>query len=325
MTFSDRTIGKHTGAARHGGPLLFVFGAMHGNEPAGPTAIAEVFSMLENEPFRNPFFEFRGAMVGLVGHLRAFEKGLRFIEKDLNRIWSPDHVDAVLRSKKADLPPESLEMREILDTLKTEIDDRRPDEIWLLDLHTTSARGGIFSIPSEDEGSLFLAREIHAPVVRDLLDGLENTTLHFFSKENFEWAGLFDGLEKRPRSVVAVAFEAGQHFDPESASRSVAAVVQCLRAVGCVKKEDVESQHEAVLRRFSDGLPTETRLAHVHKIHAGDDFEMRPGFSNFQKIEKGQRLADDRNGPILAPIDAHILMPLYQKQGGDGFFLVEEI
>ncbi|MGB0432056.1 MAG: hypothetical protein ACPGLV_16395 [Bacteroidia bacterium] len=46
-------------------------------------------------------------------------------------------------------------------------------------------------------------------------------------------------------------------------------------------------------------------------------------FLNFQKIEKGTLLATDKNGPIYCEQDCFMLMPLYQKQGSDGFFLIE--
>jgi succinylglutamate desuccinylase len=52
---------------------------------------------------------------------------------------------------------------------------------------------------------------------------------------------------------------------------------------------------------------------------------MRPGFRNFQAVKKKEILADDRKGSIKAIDNGLILMPLYQKQGNDGFFLVRTI
>ena len=52
---------------------------------------------------------------------------------------------------------------------------------------------------------------------------------------------------------------------------------------------------------------------------------MKEGFKNFDRIEKGQLLATDRHGNILSPTDGLILMPLYQKQGENGFFIVREV
>jgi hypothetical protein len=63
----------------------------------------------------------------------------------------------------------------------------------------------------------------------------------------------------------------------------------------------------------------------VHLIQPGDGFAMRPGYRNFQKVKKGEHLADDHKGPIVSSIDGLVLMPLYQSQGSNGFFLVREV
>lgn len=46
------------------------------------------------------------------------------------------------------------------------------------------------------------------------------------------------------------------------------------------------------------------------------DLESRVSFG------KGVQLASDNSGEIKAPLDGKIFMPLYQKQGNDGFFIV---
>jgi succinylglutamate desuccinylase len=52
---------------------------------------------------------------------------------------------------------------------------------------------------------------------------------------------------------------------------------------------------------------------------------MEPGFVNFQPVDRGQLLARDGRGEIRAGESGRILMPLYQSQGRDGFFLVREV
>ena len=66
-------------------------------------------------------------------------------------------------------------------------------------------------------------------------------------------------------------------------------------------------------------------VRHHHVIRADDGFVMEPGFTNFQPVERGQLLARDRRGPIRAGEAGQILMPLYQGQGTDGFFLVRRV
>lgn len=310
----DRIIGTFGGAAD--GALVVVIGAVHGNEHAGVRALEAVFRLLEAESVRNPEFVFQGKLVGILGNLQAYSAKLRFLDKDLNRQWTLDNLNRIRHMQSSGLTAEDLEMSELFDVMHAEIQATKPETLVLLDLHTTSAEGGIFCIPTSDMASLRLAKELYAPVILDLFEGIEGTLLHFATEGHFEIAGY-------PKRTIGAAFEAGQHDDPLSVSRSVSAVINCLRAAGSVGMEDLGSSHEAVLLRHSEGLPKVTRLRHVHHIRPGDAFRMRPGYLNFQPVRKGEHLADDVTGPVLAPHDGMILMPLYQPKGSDGFFIVE--
>lgn len=312
----ERIIGTYTGSEP--GALVIVLGAMHGNEPAGVLALQEIFRMLEREPDVNPDFTFRGRLLGLVGNRQAYTTRKRYLDRDLNRMWSPVHLRRIQQAEPESLQAEDRELAELLDLIHAELQAVQPEALILLDLHTTSADGGIFCIPSDDRASLRLAKELHAPVILGMLDGLEGTLLHYAAGNHFEICGY-------PRYSVGAAFEAGQHDDPLSVSRAIAAVVNCLRAAGCIRPEDVDSRHEQILKTFSDPLPKVTKLRHIHHIRPGDAFDMRPGYVNFQPIQQGEHLANDATGPVLAPEDGLILMPLYQPQGTDGFFVVKEI
>ena len=52
---------------------------------------------------------------------------------------------------------------------------------------------------------------------------------------------------------------------------------------------------------------------------------MKKGFKNFDPIKKGDVLAEDNTGLILAKMDGLILMPLYQSKGSDGFYVVRPV
>ena len=307
---SSRLIGRHTGAQR--GPLLICFGALHGNEPAGVRALETLFKMLQDEPTKNPTFQFKGRIVGFIGNLQAYQNNVRYIQKDLNRqfhgVW---RADSITDLTKVQDEAEKVELHELLQAVHTEIADYQPDHLYILDLHTTSADGGIFSIPSTDQESLTMATDLHAPVVKGLMNGVTGTTLHYFNTQNM-------GVP-----TVAVTFEGGQHNDPQSIQRCIAVIVNCLRAIGSVRPTDVESKHDDILKAYATGLPKVVELIHCHHIQPNDHFQMRPNYQNFQKVKKGEILATDKNGNILASQSAMILMPLYQPKGEDGFFLVE--
>jgi len=308
---NERIIGTYEGEEK--GPLLIVFGAMHGNEPAGVKALDLMFKMLEVEPITNPDFKFHGRLVGVVGNVRAKREGVRFINRDLNRQWTPENVERIQTSPIEKLDEEDLEIKELLELIHHEIDTYQPDKLIFLDLHTTTAFGGIFSIPQNTEESLRIAIELHAPVIKGLLKGIKGTTLHYFTNENFK------------PDTVAVTFESGQHNEDLSVNRAIAALTNCMRTIGCVKDNHVENRHDAILIEYSKGLPKIAELITIHNIEPEDNFRMAPNFANFQKVKKGEILAFDKNGEIEAVDDGLILMPLYQKQGEDGFFLIKTL
>lgn len=293
------------------GPLLVALGGMHGNERAGVVALQRLAMMLAAEPAKNPSFAYRGTFVGLAGNRAAIARGNRFVRQDLNRIWTPANVARIAALPAAARGPEETELYELHSTIRNLVAHIRPPQLYVLDLHTTTADGGIFTLPARAPESERLAAELHAPVITGMLDGLAGTTLHYFTDANW------------PVPTSAVTFEAGQHDDPQSADRAVAAVVNFMRAAGAIRQQDVEHRHDVLLQAYSAGLPRRSHLVYTHRIQPGDQFVMRPGYVNFQAVKKDEVLAHDRHGIIRAPRSGRLLMPLYQQQGDDGFFIVE--
>ena len=304
-------IGSFTGERK--GPLLICIGGMHGNEPAGLRALNLVFTLLEREPEVNPGFSFAGRVIGLTGNVQAVTRQCRFVQKDLNRLWTKEKIASIRSSAPTDLHNEDLELFHLLNLIESEIDSYQPTEVILLDLHTTSVKGGIFSIVTDIPRSTEIALQLHAPVIRGMLRGLEGTILHYFSNHHFDLP------------VTPLAFESGQHNETLSVNRAISAIINCLRSIGCVNPDDVENKHDQLLIEYSRELPRLSELIMVHRLQPNDGFEMFPGYKNFQRIRRGTVLAADKKGPIRAEADGLILMPLYQNQGEDGFFIIREI
>lgn len=306
----DRVVGRYSQNKK--GPLLVVLGAMHGNEPAGVIAMQKLFELLKNEPLENPDFSFNGTFLGLIGHLEAYQQNKRFINRDLNRQWQKTKIDEIAGKRFSELDSEEIQIFQILNHIEREIEAHSYDRCIILDLHTTSSKGGIFTISSEYPDSLKIALELHAPVIKGMLNGLKGTTLHYF----------INGALSIP--TTAVTFESGQHTEELSSLRAIAAIINCMRTIGCVDGAHVENKHDELLITYSKDLPECSELVYRHGIEESDNFEMLPGYKNFQEVKEGQKLAKDKDGFILAKCDGRILMPLYQKQGEDGFFIVKE-
>ena len=306
---TGRIISRYEG--KEPGPLLICIGGMHGNESAGIEAIQEVFNLLSVEPEINPSFHYRGVMLGLRGNLEALQRNQRFLNRDLNRMMIPDEIARIQQLPPGDLMAEDRECLELIETIEKEIKNYQPDVTLILDLHTTTADGGIFTIAAEDDMSRVLAKGLHAPVVLGIAERLNGTTINYFN---------------RPESnCYCIVFEAGQHQDPFSKHRSVAAIVNCMRSIGAVDSKDVDHSHDGLLINFSSGLPKITRLVYHYRIQPDEQFIMNPGYRNFQPVKAGQALAINQEGGIYAPVNGMVLMPKYQSQGDDGFFIVEPV
>lgn len=311
----NRILGERTGSEH--GPLMIIFAQIHGNEPAGYLAVQELFADIDEEYVKNPKFDFRGKILALRGNVKAAEKGVRYLKKDLNRSWLPQNIERIFASTDDnELDAEDLEIKENLELIHQYIDSYQPTRVVVLDLHTTTAHGGIFTIPATDPESRRIALNLHAPVLHGFLDGLQGTTLHYFQKENFPNI-----------DITSVCFEAGQHEAAVSHTNAVSAIINCYRTIGGFHRRDIEVRHDLQLQRNANGLPREAKLVHVHSITENENFKMREDivYQNFDRIKKGELLATNINGDILAPCSGLILMPLYQKQGDDGFFIIQEI
>lgn len=314
MINKERIIGESIGSQY--GPLLIIFSQIHGNEPAGNKACNELFRAIDLEYIKNPSFEFCGRIVALHGNMKAIKKGVRFIDKDLNRSWLPQQVEFIMNSEDESLlDSEDMEIKENLAIIHHYIELCAPPKVVVLDLHTTTAHGGIFTIPAPNEEARRIALAMHAPVLHGFLDGLNGTTLHYFCKENF-------GID-----MTSVCFEAGQHQSEDSYKHAVSAIINCFKAIGGFYAKDIESKHDHLLQMRSKGLPLEADLKYVHPVKPSDQFKMIDSkiYNNFDPVEKGEVLAHDVRGAVKSPYTGLILMPLYQKQGEDGFFIIQEV
>lgn len=308
-----RVIGSYEGQTH--GDLFLVITTLHGNEPAGSNAVQTALSLLQKEKNEKIDFNFKGKMVGLVGNLAAQKANKRYIDTDMNRLWRPERIEAIMaQTDEKKLLSEEREVRELLAAIQAEVDSYKPAKIYILDLHTTTAEGGIFTItPDNSDEALRIALTLFAPVITGFSDLLKGTLTSFFN-------GQFAALP-----CTTLTFESGQHLSEEAVTNAVSVIINILRAVHFVNAADVEDKHDALLRARAATLPRQARLLYRHPVQAVDRFVMKPGYQNFQRIAAKEIIAEDRKGVIRAQKDCLILMPLYQAQGNDGFFLIEVV
>lgn len=293
------------------GPTVVITGGLHGNEPAGVLAALELLERLE--PLRHAL---RGRVFAFAGNRGALARGLRFLDRDLNRGWDARSLERLERTPASALAREDREQRELLDAFLAIEEDLQRDGTppAFVDLHTTSGPTRPFACLGSSIPSRRLARALPIASVVGLERAIPGTMLAWCTS----------------RGHVAMSIEAGRHDDPASPRRHVSALFLLLSATGALDTtreprlvEHLE-EHRAALARESHGSPRVYEVRHRHVVVPGDGFEMLPGFESFDPVEVGQILARDRRGPIRAPESGVILMPRYQGQGEDGFFIARD-
>ncbi len=298
-SMKDRTIGHLTQGRP--GPLIILIGGLHGNEIEGVRATERVFEQLKN-------YTINGEVIGLRGNLAAIAQQRRYLAYDLNRCWTEAHLrflrsDAIKHSKPED--QEAIALLEVIDhyaqqSFSTKI---------IADLHTTSAQKGSFVIVPEHYAEHPVIKALHIPIVVNMEYFLKGTLLNYSCDRGF----------------ISFAFEGGQIGSLNAIDLHEAGIWSMLLEAGAIEDAPASFKKEQTdyLQQLTSGLPNRVTAKSMHVVHEGAKFSMNDGYFNFKPVQKGEVLAQDKNGPIVSPQDGLIFMPLYQKEGSDGFFIVD--
>ena len=280
------------------GPTLICLGGIHGNEPAGFLALRRFFQKIAAQD------GFGGRVIGLSGNRRALARNRRFVDQDLNRIWIPEQMaEESLAAEHDELLEIAQEIRAVLETCT--------GRTYFLDLHTTSGPGLAFAFLENTLPNHKFAFEFPVPIVLGAEEELPGTLVQYLCD----------------LGLTTLGFEAGQHEDPVSVERAEAAIWIAMEASGILKpgaRPEVEEARRT-LTESSQSLPRIVEMRYRKPVEPGDQFQMAPGFASFQTIKEGQLMAHDRESPIHAATDGFLLMPLYQEQGQEGYFIVRPV
>ncbi len=286
------------------GPLFLILGGMHGNEPSGVLAAQRLARRLADSPV-----PIHGRILALAGNLEALRRGVRYVDRDLNRMWAASELDDARAGRDGDGVHELVERRALLAAVEDAIASAG-DRVVFLDLHSTSADGAPFSLIGDTLANRGIAFEYPVPVILGLEERVEGALLEYFGE----------------RGHIAIGFEAGEHTRATTVDHHEACIWMTLAAAGAVPKDDpFVAECRDRLRAATHGLPEVVEIRHRHHVDPEDAFVMLPGFENFDAVSKGDLLAQDKEGDVRSPEDGRVLLPLYQGQGQDGFFLGREV
>lgn len=296
----NRLIGSYP-PGKYQDPLVIGIGGLHGNEPSGVSAMQNIFDRLNEDEI-----PVNGKFVGLAGNLPALKNNTRYIDEDMNRIFSERKIKSL--SLKAELNTEEREMEYVL----TAIDklSEQHDEIYFIDCHTTSSPTVPYISVNEYPKSLELAQRFPLFSVIGLEKSIPGCLAEYFNQKGYS----------------GFTIEAGKHYTMTSIENTEAIVWLFLVYTGLLEKECLpfyEDQLELLKDRTAK-TRQDFKVVEHYKIRADEDFEMKPGYVNFQEISEGEVLATNQRKTIRSSYDGRILMPLYQSQGDDGYFILKK-
>jgi hypothetical protein len=293
-----REIGRVRG--QRPGPTLILVAGQHGNEPGGVIAAERVFRRLSEE---RP--ELTGELVAFAGNVKALSLGTRYLTHDLNRAWTEAKVVEIRHKPPEQDDTEDSEHRELLASIDAAI-ARARGEVFLLDLHTTSAAGTPFVLFGDTLRQRAFGAHFPLPIILGLEEQVDGVLSQLMTK----------------RGCVTVAIEGGQHDDPGSVDALEACIWVGMDAARLVPRQHLSpwSAAHRLLDARRGELPHVMEVLHRHAIRPEDQFKMEPGFANLASAKEGQLLARDASGEIRAEANGLVMLPLYQGQGADGFF-----
>jgi len=282
------------------GPTIVAIGGVHGNEPAGVFALERVVEQLGSE---TP--ELHGRFVAVAANLAALQCDERYLAHDLNRCWTRDRIEKLRAGRLDNETPEDHEQNDLY-SLFERLCSAAEGPMVFLDLHTSSAEGPPFCCLGDTFPGRRIADSLGVPMILGIEQCIEGSLMEFL------------GLSGR----LTIAVEGGQHTAPDTVQRLEASVWVLLHTCGVYSSPDLAA-HRSRLRSQTGVLPRLVEVLDLQPTTPG--FVMKPGYQNFQAVQRDEVLAHDDQGELRASRSARILLPLYQGQGDDGYFLGREI
>lgn len=297
----DRVIfAANASAAR---PTIVITAGVHGNEPAGLRALERVRRELSRTSVR-----LDATVRACIGNQRALGRSVRFVDRDFNRHWTPEHVHELARGGNL-RRAEDHEQRALLEIVAP-LCARANSPVVFLDLHSTSGPTKPFALFADVARNRRVALALGLPTVMGLEEAIDDAMLGFFCNLGH----------------VGVSVEGGQHEAPRTIDHLEAIVWRVLEITGAVSPNVPAVAHaREVLRRASAGAPIVTEVLYRHLVTDVPGFKMVRRFDSFEPVEKGDVVAEEHGAPVRAPVSGLMLMPRYHPVGEDGYFLVRRV
>ncbi len=287
------------------GPTLVFFGGVHGNETAGVKALMELKKTIST--YREYI---KGNVYAIVGNLKGVQQNKRFIDEDLNRMFTKASILSIEQNSLQKLNSELEEQKELLNCIHT-ILEKNKGPFYFIDFHTTSSKTLPFITINDAMINRRFAKCFPVPVVLGIEEYLEGPLLSYINQLGY----------------VSLGFESGQHDDEDAVKNALSFSYLSLTYCGVIDQKHLSgfNEHYHVLKKHNGGIENTFEVVYKYTIKENEIFKMLPNFKSFQSVKKGDNLALSDGQKITSPYSGMLFMPLYQSQGKDGFFIIKSI
>lgn len=305
--WSHREIGRHE-SHQSASTTLVIIGGIHGNEPAGLIAASRVLETLEQE---QPA-QFDGRLVVLAGNLPALnhrDPSTRYIDFDLNRIWTDEQI-----AKDPSRSAEHAQMHELLASLRAI--RAQGDRMIVMDLHTTSSDAPPVIVLEDSIPARKFARQMPLPIYLGFEEELRGLMIDRITNE---------------LGSIAIVVEGGQHADPRSILVHESVIWAGLHAAGILRVDSMryaQSPGEMLRAAVKDEAHKVYDIRYLKPIEH-ESFTIAPGIVAGTRIKQGVTpIAIENGAAVFSPVKGRVFLPNMQEQrrvGDDGFFIVRHV
>ncbi len=270
------------------GPHAAITALVHGNEICGAVALDTIL--------RDGVRPKRGLLSLAFVNVAAYEtydparpEAARFLDEDLNRVWSPEALDGRRTSREIE---RARALRPFVDTVD-----------YLLDIHSMSvARDPLLMAGPLPKGrDLAMALGVSATIVRD--------SGHRAGRRLRDYGGFADPASPRNAALI----ECGQHTDPAAPARALDAAFRFL-----LHLEMIDAEAAGPYLRDRQIAPSVVEVTHAVTA-ASDAFRFLADHVGMEVIPRaGTLIAHDDAKPVATPYDDCVLiMPTRKPRKGE--------
>ncbi|MGB1006432.1 MAG: hypothetical protein ACPGVX_04610, partial [Thalassobaculaceae bacterium] len=266
------------------GPHVAILALTHGNEICGALTL-DAFFRADLRPTRGRLTLGFNNVAAYAQFDPRYPIASRFVDEDLNRVWSLDRLEGAENSLEL---TRAREIRPFIDTVDL-----------LLDLHSMQTPSPPLMLAGPLEKGRQLAQAIGAP--RHIMCDQG----HAAGKRLRDYGGFGDPAA--PQN--AVLLEAGQHWAAATENVSTDTAVHFLRACDLIDDATFDHFGPALVPAAQDIIAIEQAVTVEH-----DDFQFHRRYQGLEVIAAaGTEIATDGGRPVVTPFDNCVLVMPNQR------------